>query len=70
MFTQSVRHQDYLMKVIFYGPICSAIGRTVIRQGSVSYGLVLMGCGLLVVYIFLYYFLHYYQSASVLNTND
>ena len=36
MFTLSVRRQEYLMKVIFYGLSCSAVGRTLIRQGSVS----------------------------------
>ena len=35
MFTLSVRQQEYLMKVILYGLRCSAVGRTLIRQGSV-----------------------------------
>ena len=34
------------------------VGRTLIRQGSVSLGLVLIGCGKLVVFIFLYYFVY------------
>ena len=36
MFTLSVRRQEYLMKVIFYGLWCSVVGLTLIRQGSVS----------------------------------
>ena len=38
MFTLSVRHQEYLMQEIFYGHglRCSAVGQTLIRQGSVS----------------------------------
>ena len=36
VFTLSVRRQEYLMKVIIYGFRCSAVGRTLIRQGSVS----------------------------------
>ena len=36
MFTLSVRRQKYLMKVILCGLRCSAVGRTLIRQGSVS----------------------------------
>ena len=35
MFTLSVWRRDYLMKVIFSELRCSAVGRTVIRQGSV-----------------------------------
>ena len=35
MFTLSVRRQEYLMKAIVYGLKCSAVGRTLIRQGSV-----------------------------------
>ena len=35
MFTLSVRYQEYLMKLIFYGLRCSAVGRTLIGQGSV-----------------------------------
>ena len=35
MFTLSVRRQEYLMKAIFSGVRCSAVGRTVIRQGTV-----------------------------------
>ena len=45
MFTLSVRRQEYLMKVIFSGLRCSAVGPTVIRQEIVSEDLVLIGCG-------------------------
>ena len=40
------------MFVLFYELRCSAVDRTVIRQESVSYGLMLIGCGKLVVFIF------------------
>ena len=45
MFTLSIRHQEYLKKAIFYGLRCSAIGRFLIRRGSVSQGFTLIGCG-------------------------
>ena len=68
IFILSVRRQEYLMKVIFSGNRCSAVGPTVIRQGTVSQGLVVIWCGLLVVFIF--YIITLLQNASVLNTND
>ena len=37
MFMLSVQRQEYLMKVIFNGLGCSTVGRTLIRQGPVSY---------------------------------
>ena len=35
MFTLYVRRQEYVMKAIFYGLRCSAVGQTLIRQESV-----------------------------------
>ena len=32
MFTLSVRRQEYLMKAIFYGLWCSAVGRTLYNR--------------------------------------
>ena len=36
MFTLSVRRQEYIMKVIFYGCRCSAVCRTIMKRESVS----------------------------------
>ena len=36
MFTLSIWRQEYLVKIIFYRRRCLAVGRTLIRHGSVS----------------------------------
>ena len=64
MFTLSVRRQEYLMKAIVYGLKCSAVGRTLIRQGSVlgfSANRVWLVSRL---YIFYIIFLHYYKARA------
>ena len=64
MFTLSVQRQEYLMKVIFYGLRCSAVDRTLIRQGSVL-GFSANRVWLVSrFYNIIYIFLHYYKARS------
>ena len=69
MFTLSLRRQEYLMKLIFYGLRCSSVGRNLIRQGSVwefNANRVWLVSRFYISYIT---FLALLQSASFLNTN-
>ena len=62
MFTLSVRRQEYLMKVIFYGLGCLAVGLTLIRHGSV------LGFSAnrvwLVSRFYIFILLHYYKARA------
>ena len=64
MFTLSIRRQEYLMKVMFYGLRCSAVCHTLIRQDlclRVSADRVWLVSRFYSFYII---FLHYYKAQA------